>query len=185
MTGMQSGDRERLEVLLTQAAAARRDARSEDARPALEEAVAICRKAGVEPWLERALAGLGQIERDLGNLDAALSHYGEAAEICRRLDNPQRLAHTVRHMADIHLDAGNLVEAGPCYDEALAIYRAEDRPRLGDFANALRGSALLRERLGEREAAKQAWAEAGALYAEIGVQPGVEESVKRIARLSD
>ena len=53
------------------AARARREGRLADAHRDYAAGVALCRQAGVPRELVQALKGQGQIERDLGNGDAA------------------------------------------------------------------------------------------------------------------
>ena len=109
-------------------------------------AVEICRGAGVRPDLAFALERLGQIERDLQNLDLARRHYEEAAEIHRRDGDALNLAQTVRHLGDVHQDAGRWTLAEPCYEEALRLYRSIRGARRGDLANAVRSMAIQKER---------------------------------------
>jgi tetratricopeptide (TPR) repeat protein len=175
---------EKFDPLMRQALQARRDNRFDDAKRDLTEAVALSREAGEPDKLVRSLAGLGQIERDTHHHDAALRHYEEAVTICRTECNPLVLAHTVRHIADIHRQEGNHRLAGSCYDEALRIYREhKETPQL-DLANALRGSALLKEAVGEIQEARALWQEAGKLYADLHVEAGVAESNRRLVLLT-
>jgi tetratricopeptide (TPR) repeat protein len=175
---------ETTESLLNQGYQARREHRLEDARSLFETAVLKCLRIGSEPLLARSLTGLGQIERDLGDLDAALKHYQEAAQILRTLDDPLALAHTVRHVGDIQRNRRQFEAALPCYVEALQIYRADEATTSLDLANTLRGFALLQAELGSSDDAKLLWTEAGALYREVGVQAGADESERQIALLT-
>jgi tetratricopeptide (TPR) repeat protein len=172
-----------IEQLLHGAQTARQDHRPADARRLLIEAVELCRKEADRAHLAVALTALGQAERDLHQLDAALHHYEEAAAIYRADGPPLRLAHTIRHLGDIHLQAGHHAHAEPCYLAALDIYRRHPETGALDLANLLRGYAILKAGDGEKEAAKGLWEEAGALYAEVGVEAGVQESERRIAEL--
>jgi tetratricopeptide (TPR) repeat protein len=171
------------DLLLEQALLARRENRLADAKRDLVEAVALCREGGERGELARALADLGQIERDLHHNDAALQHYEEAVAFYRAEGNPLRLAHTIRHVADIQRHEGNHRLAEGCYDEALRIYREQPKTPPLDLANALRGSALLKEAIGELEEARAQWQEAGQLYADVHVQAGVAESKRRMELL--
>ncbi len=170
--------------LMRQADRARRENRPADAHRDWADAVVLCRQAGVQRELVRALKGLGQIERDLGRGDAARPLYEEAVAICREEGAPLALAHTVRHLGDIHQDAGRAELAEPCYHEALALYRRHKKPPPLDLANALRPLAILKEDAGEVEEARRLWEEARDLYAAANVREGVAESAARLARLS-
>jgi tetratricopeptide (TPR) repeat protein len=121
--------------------------------------------------LERALGLRALAEtkrRDHGDA-AGIAPYEEAIALMRELDQPLLLAHTVRHLGDILRHTGDLGRSRRCYDEALALYLASnERPSL-DYANALRGAALLQEQRGESAAAADLWAEARPLYDSCGV----------------
>ena len=169
--------------LMQRATQARREHRPADAERDLIEAVAIGRKSGVRVDLARALTGLGQIERDLKRMDAALQHYEEALALFRAEGDVLKIAHTVRHAGDIHQDAGRPELAEPCYREALQLYRGDQRTPPLDLANAIRGLALLKDNAGETEEARLLWKEARELYSAVNVEAGVAESTRRLARL--
>jgi tetratricopeptide (TPR) repeat protein len=184
--------------LLWRARHARREDRPVDARRDLLEVVDICRReslqTGIETDLAFALTRLGQIERDLRNLEQARHLYEQAAAIYRRARKTLSLAHTIRHVGDIHQDAGRRDLAAPCYDEAVALYRASKATRRADLANAIRSMAINREESGDLERARVLWKEARDLYASADnplrrifrrrPNPGVVESAEHLARLS-
>jgi len=173
-----------VEALLAGAREARRQDRPEEARKILVVAVRLARAAENNSLLAMALTALGQVERDLNQLTEALRLYEEAAAQYRGMNEPLRLAHTIRHIGDIHLDLKQFDLAEPFYEEALAIYRADpETPKL-DLANTLRGYALQRESVGDRQQAIAFWKEAGELYTACNVDIGVKESVRRVATLS-
>jgi tetratricopeptide (TPR) repeat protein len=169
--------------LLREATRARRENRHADAKHTIVEAVDICRKTENRSDLAKALTGLGQIERDLHNNEAALGHYKEALAIYRAEGDALRIAHTVRHVGDIHQHEGHRELAEPCYREALKIYRSQERTPPLDLANAIRGLAILTFDAGEAEEAKTLWLEARDLYAGVNVAAGVAESIRRLALL--
>ena len=172
------------ETLLKLGYQARREHRLAEAKDLFAEAAGQCRKAGKQALLAQSLTGLGQVERDLQELDAALRHYEDAVQIYRALDEPLALAHTIRHVADIQRNRRQLDLAARCYIEALGIYRENKATPPLDLANALRGYALLNGETGNSEEALLLWREAGHLYAAVGVQAGVDESERQIARLA-
>jgi tetratricopeptide (TPR) repeat protein len=167
--------------MFAQARAARREHRPNDARKDLVEATALCRHSGDRSRLANALADLGQIERDLRNLEAARKHYAEAVEICREAGDARTLAHTIRHLGDVLQELDELAEAEKCYGEALDLYRADAATKPLELANAIRSAAILRDRLGESEKASALWAEARDLYAAADIQVAVAECSRRMA----
>ncbi|HEY0564243.1 MAG TPA: tetratricopeptide repeat protein [Terriglobales bacterium] len=169
--------------LCEQGMQARREHRAEDARRDFTEALAVARELGDAVAQARSLSGLAQIERDLRELGLARKHYEEAAALYRESGNTRRLAHAVRHVADVCRELHDLVAAQRGYAEALTLYRADEKTAPLDFANALRGYALLREEVGDRTAAIEMWGEARAIYASLGIQAGVEESERRLKAL--
>lgn len=130
--------------------------------------------------LERgaALRELAEHERARGNAEGARAAYIEAVEILRRCDDRLKFAHTIRHLGDVYREQGDARSAAACYDEALAVYRTHPARRVLDFANAVRGLAVLRGN------DAQLWAEARDLYAEAGVEQGVAECTRRLAALT-
>jgi tetratricopeptide (TPR) repeat protein len=169
--------------LIVAAQLARKEHRLADAHRDLNEAVKLCRQSGERRNLVRALKALGQIERDLGQGDAARPLYEEAVTICREDGDPLMLAHTIRHLGDILQDAECLAEAETCYQEVLQLYRAHKTDPL-DLANAIRPFAILKEATGKAEAARSLWEEARELYTAVNVQVAVAECSAHLARLS-
>lgn len=171
------------ETLLDQGFQARRERRLAEARHHFAEAVDLCREVGDQRLLVSALSRSAQIERDQHHLDAAVELYAEAVAICRTLNEPLVLAHTVRHLADILRNQASWDLAAPHYQEALDIYRGHSQTPPLDLANAIRGFALLKANIGDAKEARQMWLEARGLYADVGVQAGVDEADKQIAHL--
>ena len=175
--------REQAEKLRQRAFAARREKRLADASKDLIEAVALCRQSGEEVDLATTLTALGQIERDLKNMEAARKNYEEAAAIYRAKKDVLRLAHTIRHLGDIHRHQKEGVIAEQHYREALQLYRGDSNTPPLDLANAIRGFAILKDDSGERDQARQLWQEARDLYVQVDVKEGVAEASRRLERL--
>ena len=129
-----------------------------------------------------ALAQRAKAARNAGRLAEAIALYAEAAESARREGDALTLAHRLRHIGDIHLDQDRTDAAAPFYDEALALYRSRADVRPLDLANALRPMALLNEARDQPEAARHCWSEARDLYAREGVEAGVAECERHLAR---
>jgi len=132
----------------------------------------------------QALVERGRIARGEGRLDEAAAHYRAAAELARRDSDWRKLAHRLRHLGEIELEAGRADRAAPPLEEALALRRTDSEVSALELANTLRPLAMLREALGEREAARRLWAEARALYAEAGIAAGVAGCDRRLTGLA-
>jgi tetratricopeptide (TPR) repeat protein len=171
--------------LLAEGYQARREHRLADARGLFAAAVATSRQSGEPPsMLAKALEGAGQIDRDLGDSEAALKLYRQAVELYRAHGTPLELAHCVRHVGDILRNLRRPEESAACYQEALTIYRREEQGFLLDLANANRGFALLEEQRGHAAEAVALWQQARDLYRQTGIEAGVAEGEKRIAQLT-
>jgi tetratricopeptide (TPR) repeat protein len=169
--------------LLDDARRSRREGRREDARRCAAQAVAAARQEGNHDSLGAALALIGALERDAGELASAASRYEEAAAAARRTADRRAEAHRLRHLGEIRLELAETAEAGRRLDEALALYAAEpDVPPL-ELANALRPLALQREAIDDCAAAEDLWRQARALYSEAKVAAGVEEATLRLGAL--
>jgi|SRR5450631_110372 len=125
---------------------------------------------------------MGRQARKENNLSAARGHYAEAARIYHDQNDLMGYAHTIRHIADMHLEETNLVEAQNLCEEALEIYRSNLNTKILDLANTLRPYALLSEKLGEFELARQLWQEARSLYGSLRVEAGVSECDAHLTR---
>ena len=174
----------RIEDLIERGWQARRDHRHADAERDLLEAIAASRHSGSRALLIRALTALAHVVRDAGHDERALLLYEEAVTLGRAEGDVALLAHTVRHLGDLHRGAARLDDANQCYAEAVSLYRTVASPPALDFANALRPAALVREHYGDNAGARQLWSEAQVLYDAAGVQPGVDECARHLARLT-
>lgn len=180
-----------INTLLEQALEARREALQAQTQDKFEKAKRIlliveeiCRESTNDADLVRTLKALGQIERDLGNPEAALALYEEVIAILRGESDMMAVAHAIRHVGDIQRGLGRLETAESHYREALAIYRSHPDADALDVANAIRGLAVLMFDAGKDEEAKALWREALELYTSVNVQAGVNESSRRLALLA-
>ncbi|MFT3726968.1 MAG: hypothetical protein QM759_04000 [Terricaulis sp.] len=111
----------------------------------------------------------------------ARSAYAEAAAMARSSGDQAHLAYVLRHLSDI-TRSDNAAEALAQAQEARLIYRAQPDALL-DLANATRLAALAHADLAQTENALADWREAGALYAQLGVEAGVNECGRRVRAL--
>ena len=173
------------ESLLEQARNAKKDHRLADATSLFRSALEESRTSEDHSLRSTLYEELAYVERNLRDLDAAQEHYLQSAEIYRTLDNPQKTAHTLRHAADILREQSKLEQAARFYSEALAIYRQNRETPPLHLANAIRGFAILKTDLGERQRALKLWQEARDLYHQENIEAGVSESSTRIASLTN
>src|SRR5579875_232428 len=123
--------------------------------------------------LSVSLDNVGQVESDLGNLEAARAAYSESLELLRRLrevlgDTPQALRDlsvSLNNVGQVESDLGNLEAARAAYSESLEI-RRRLREALGDTPQALRDLSVslnnvgqVESDLGNLEAARAAYSE--------------------------
>lgn len=173
-----------IDALLEQVAQARREHRHKDAERLASQALTLSERSGARTDLARAITAVGQIARDQGRHDEALQMYEQAADIYRTDGPVLRYAHTIRHVADIQVDMGQVTLAEPLYDEAVEIYRDTPETHTLDFANALRGAALAKAGLGKRDEAVSLFGQVRDLYAQLGIDAGVAESERSLAKLA-
>jgi tetratricopeptide (TPR) repeat protein len=151
------------------------------------EAIKFLRRSQDQLALANGLKSLGNLERQSKQLDSALQRYQEAAGIYRDYRSPLSallLAHALRHIGDIHQQAARPGPAEPFYRESLEIYRREKGTQPLDFANAIRGMAIVQGELDNVEPAKLLWQEARALYESEQIPAGIEECDQRLAKLN-
>lgn len=169
-----------LNQLLDAARNHRQQGRPDLAHGELHQALSLCREAGMSAAAIPVLKALAQIDRDLGNLYAAIAGYTEAIVLCREAGDSLVLAHTLRHLGDVQAELAKNAPAGACYAEAMALYRSDPAAPALDVANALRSYALWHDFTGLPEAARPLWAEAQALYQACGVAAGASECAARL-----
>ncbi len=119
--------------------------------------------AGEESSLAEALCGLADVERVIGNCDAARQHYSGAANLYRRVGPEDRLAEALRMEGELLLCAGKPEESEPLYFEAETIYRRRPTTWVAELAATLRARATVNVALGHNDLAKQLRLEASNL----------------------
>ena len=121
-----------------------------------------------------------QFESDMDYYEEALRYSTESVNHYRKSGNMDRIAHAIRHQADLlqYLDRND--GALPLYEEAISIYLSSSVTEDGDYANALRGLAILKEKLNETEFALNAWNRIESIYDKYGIAEGVAEAEAKI-----
>jgi tetratricopeptide (TPR) repeat protein len=168
--------------LLSQAAEARRRGELDQSRTHLNAALEA---AGDDPLARGiVLRELGELARNRQAPTEAVSFYQRAVALLRQAEADKfLLAHTIRHLGDVYMDAGQTELAEPALREAVALYHSEPGAGELDVANALRSLAVWSETDGAPEEARSLWLDVRSRYAELGIDAGVEESTRRLARL--
>ena len=169
---------------------ARREKRFADARADFAVAADWYATHGPIRMQVHALTRQAQIERDVGNYEAAVGFQQTALQL-QRDTGPEGLPHVVRHLADILDDAGRHRDASPYYAEMEKLYRNSSATPPLEMANAIRSLAVHAERIGDKKRAEQLWVEARDRYAKLDHvflqltgerrNPGVEEAERRLA----
>lgn len=117
---------------------------------------------------------LAQVESDHEQFDRAHQELEKSVDAYRKSENQRNIAHSVRHLADVQYELNKLEEAEMGYLEALNIYEQID-PNSMHHANALRGYAVLLEKLHRMNQAKATWSQARTIYLSYEISEGVAE----------
>jgi hypothetical protein len=145
-----------------------------------QQTVDEAESAGDKRALADSLKALGNLLRRPPFLrDEANKAYERAANLYKELDLPLEEAWVKRHIGINHEYAGRLEEAEKYYDEALALYRDHGTDD-GNYANAVRYPAVIKERLGKKDESALLWEEAHDRYSRIG-PGGLGEGVAEAA----
>jgi tetratricopeptide (TPR) repeat protein len=117
-----------IDDLVSQARAARREHRLDDARRHYEDAVAMLRDAGEPLRLAHTLRHLGDVLWDAGRPAQAEPHVRHALALYRHHSDAPRLdvANAIRSLAVVTEHAGNTEEANRLWSEAHEIYVSLD-----------------------------------------------------------
>ncbi len=171
------------EPLLAGGYQACREHRFEEARDLFAQAVAESRFLPDRSALITSLKALGSAERDLRHPTTAIKCYRDAAALQHTTGDQLGWAHSIRHVADILREQKLPREAEAAYDQVLVVYAQRPDPPVLDYANALRGLALLKDHAGDVEEALHLWRAARAKYEAAGVEAGITECQTHIAFL--
>ena len=167
---------------INEARAFRKSGNQKSAMKTAELAMSLCRKSDFNSR-GLVLAFLGQLQRDSDNFEKAIDLYNQALHEFTMAGSNFRIAHTIRHIADIQRHLGKFVQSEKNYEEAIIIYASSPDTNALDFANALRGYALLMENMQKIEKAKNTWKDARLQYEKSGIQDGVDECTERLSSL--
>lgn len=121
------------------------------------------------------LINQAKTNQQLGEATEALALYREAAARARQSGDVVRLAYCIRHISAVALEQDDKDAALIAGEEAVAIYRDSADDPLG-LANALRIMGLAQTALGQFDDSTACWAEARAIYQQLGIQAAVAEA---------
>lgn len=111
----------------------------------------------------------------------ARNAWAKASALARESSEPALQAQALRHLSDLDRVAGRAEMALASAEQAIALYRVQTAASPLDLANGYRLAALALEDLRRYRPAVDRWGQARALYAEVGVQAGVDECDGRLA----
>lgn len=174
--------KQKIVQLLDEAWRTRGDADYERGKRLVAEAAGLCREDDHES-LGRVAHVYGQFERDRGNREGALHFYREGYNHYVAANHAEKMAHSLRHVADVRRDLGDAAAAERDFRLAIQIYRDLDPTPAHPLANALRGFAMLLERIGRNDEALRVFEEAHRLYVQVGNAPGIEEMGRKVKQL--
>lgn len=143
----------------------------EEARPMVEEAVAIRRRLGSPPDLARGLLTLGSHLYQTGHLSGARAAQEEALEIARSIGHTDLVAFSLNSLAAVLHSLGNVEECRRHLEESLALRREQGSP--ADLALVLGNLGGILAQCGDLAGAGRHLEEALRIQREIRNPPGM------------
>ncbi len=156
--------------------------RYEEARPVLEEGLAIAREMGDVRSAADILQPLGLALLGLGDRPGARAAYEEALDLARRHAGRRDVAAALNALAQFHRIEGALDVAEPLYEQVVAMLR-----EIGDresTALALLNVAMVYIGRGQGASARKALVEVDAIAGEIGSKPVGQSLIEVCAGLA-
>ena len=150
----------------------------------LEEAVAQATADDDDYGLAYALNKLAHLRGDFEGRAAAIALYRKAADAAHRVNSGLLEGEALRHWADQLRHDAKLEEAEGLYWKAMDALRSDPTTSTLSLANAYRPIAILNAEKGDRANSIRYWREARRLYAEVGIEAGVEECDNDLADLA-
>ena len=95
----------------------------------------------------------------------------------------EQVAHITRHIADVECEIGDLKSSKSHYEKAIEYYKKNVSNYSLNYANAVRGFAVLKEKMVDHADAKRLWKEAMAIYEKLKVETGIKECMARLKKL--
>jgi len=152
-----------------------------DALHYMQRAVALLEPMGASSLRSAALINLGEVYRELDDLDAAADCYLQALEISRGFGGLTE-AFALYNLGLVYMRQRRLADAIARFEEALPKHRASGA--LDGEAWTLQGLGTAQAETGRRDAARSSLTEALRIFELIGYQKEVAETATLLASLS-
>ena len=172
---------ESISKLLEEAWRARQIGNYEQACILLQKARKLCMPED-HKYLGRIFHIYAQFESDHDHPEKALEFCLKSVKHYQKSGNLNRIAHATRHLADIQRRLNHITASEANYKKALRYYE-ENNSTPGDYANAVRGFALLMEVQNKTMEAISAWNKVKEFYLICNLEVGVQEAQNRLKAL--
>ena len=149
----------------------------------LEAALELCEAFKVNKYKRTVLSLLANIYFDLGRNKKSLASYRNALVLAEVDSEEEQIADISRHIADVECAIGDLKSSMCHYEKALNYYRKNIGKYSLNYADAIRGLAVLKEKSVDYSDAKKLWKEAMVIYEKLKVDTGIKECLTRIRNL--
>jgi tetratricopeptide (TPR) repeat protein len=154
------------------------EARWEEARSRLEEAVSVFELVGNPDRIATSLNNIGLIYRQRGKLEEALSYYERALALRKQVGNPDRIAASLNNIGEIYRQQGKLEEALSHHERALAYNEQVGNP--ANIASSLNNIGVIYDSQGKLEEALSYHERALALRKQVGNLADIATSLNNI-----
>ncbi len=148
----------------------------------LEAALELCEEYKINKEQRQTWSLLANIYQDLGRHTKSLESYKNALTLAEVESEEEQIAHLSRNIADVEYEIGDLKSSMSHYEKAIKYYRNLSKYSL-NYANTIRGFALLKEKMVDYADAKKLWKEAKSIYEGLKVETGIKECVSRLKKL--
>jgi len=174
---------ENMEEHLRSAKIFRDENRFNEAIMELESALELCEEYKVNKEKRQTLSLLANIYFYLGSNKKSLESYKNALDLAEVDSEEEQIAFISGHMADVECEIGDLKSSMNHYEKALKYYRKNVNKYSLNYANTIRGFAVLKEKMVDYSDAKKLWSEAKSIYEKLKVDTGIKECMTRLKKL--
>ncbi len=161
----------------------RQEARWEEAKGELEQAVQLFERKGYSTDLARVLQELGDFYLHQGKLDNALSSYERALVLQAQVGDPAAFATAFNNTGVIHLMRGEFKDALACFEQVLAL--GDQSEKTGMIAAAIHNMGAVYREQGKLNLALNYFEKAFMLREHIGVSADIANSLNTLGGIYD